>query len=382
MSHAPHLTTVDPFTARTGRFDQPNPAHATMRSAGPIVKVDGPGGPAWVVTADHLAREVLTDPRFAKNPRFAPSTWDHESAPLEQTAEEQPSLTTLDGEEHAALRRAHAPLFSAKRIRAQSERIHEIARALLTDLDTDAPVDLMAGFTTRFPLTVLIDLLGLPNDLVDSAGEACLRMLSDVPGEQAEAIGTLAGLAANGLDRSSGGIAAQLRDRLGADTSPHDLHYHLFSLIFAGQLTTDAALGFVTAEWLSPGANPARPIPDLVEEVLRRHPPAPFTLWRFTTTAVTVADIELPANAPVLVDIRGIGTDPARAHGPDLVFGAGAHYCIGAQLAQLELTAVATVLRDDFPDARLTLPVADLRSSTVGGIMGERLVELPVLLRP
>ncbi|MFD0558633.1 cytochrome P450 [Stackebrandtia endophytica] len=383
MSDAPHLSTLNPFKARTSRLDQPDPTHAAMREAGPVVRLDGPGGsPVWIVTAEQPAREILTDPRFTKNPSHAPANWNHEAAPLEQTAEAQPSLTTLDGEPHAALRRAHAPLFSAKRIRAQSERVHHLARTLLAEVDDGAPVDLMAGFTTRFPLTVLIDLLGLPMDLVPAAGAACLRMLSDIPGQQADAIGTLAGLAASGLDRGGDGIAARLRDRLGPDTPPRDLHYHLFSLIFAGQLTTDAALGFVIAEWLTSSEPSTRSIPELVDHVLRQHPPAPFTLWRFTTTPVSVAGIDLPAGAAVLIDIRGIGTDPGHTGGTDLVFGAGPHYCIGAQLARLELTAVLTVLRDDFPRARLAVPAAHLQCSTVGGIMGDRLVQMPVLLRP
>jgi cytochrome P450 len=90
--------------------------------------------------------------------------------------------------------------------------------------------------------------------------------------------------------------------------------------------------------------------------------------------------VHLPPRAPVLVDILGIGTDPQRPAGPDLTFGAGAHYCLGAQLAALELQAVGAVVRSEFPDARLAVPRSALRQVSFGGIGGSRLVTLPVVL--
>lgn len=49
--------------------------HSRLREAGPLVEVETPaGGPAWVVTDDALARQVLADPRFAKIPRWRRAT--------------------------------------------------------------------------------------------------------------------------------------------------------------------------------------------------------------------------------------------------------------------------------------------------------------------
>ncbi|GAB2809617.1 cytochrome P450 [Streptomyces daliensis] len=83
----------------------------------------------------------------------------------------------------------------------------------------------------------------------------------------------------------------------------------------------------------------------------------------------------------MLVDIQGINTDPARPPGPGLAFGAGPHFCVGAQLAQLELRAVAEVLRADFPHARLTVPFDRLQQATIGGLQGSRLTSLRLTLR-
>ncbi|MFI1161271.1 cytochrome P450 [Streptomyces sioyaensis] len=384
MQTAPYLDGVNLFAATARSIAEPDPLHAALRAGGPIVQVDArAGGRVWVVTEEALARQVLAHPRIAKDPASAPPGWNQYTAGLEQPAAEQPSLTTLDGPDHAELRRAHAPLLSAKRIGEQSDRVHTIARTLLAELATEhGTVDLMAGFTTRYPLTVLLDLLGIPLDRVGQAADACRRLLDGGTG-QAQAIADLAELAGTGLDDTSQGLATELRDRVPAHTTPDQLRYHLFALIFAGQLTTDASLGVLIAHTLAerPQRSAGRGnIEEMVRETLRQHPPAPFTLWRFTTTELELAGIRLPERAPVLVDIQGINTDPDRSPGPDLTFGAGPHYCIGAQLAQLELRAVATVLRTDHPDARLAVPFAELRQSALGGLQGSRLTALPVTL--
>ena len=51
-----------------------------------------------------------------------------------------------------------------------------------------------------------------------------------------------------------------------------------------------------------------------------------------------------------------------------------------AQLAQLELEALAEAITSDYPHARLLTPYADLRHLSPGSIMGSRVRTLPVAL--
>jgi cytochrome P450 len=191
-------------------------------------------------------------------------------------------------------------------------------------------------------------------------------------------MGAFDAIAAAALAEGRTGLAVELRDRLPDELTPAQVRYLLFGLIFPGQLTTDPALGFVLADLLE-GDVPGD-LDDLVRETLRRHPPAPFTLWRFTAEDVELAGVTLPARSPVLIDILGIGTSAGRRSGQDLSFGAGPHYCMGAQLAVLELRAVGEVIRADFPDARLAVPRGELRVVCPGGLGGSRLAALPVVL--
>lgn len=375
-----HPTVPDPFAPAVRGLGEPHPAHAALRALGPLVRVRAPaGGPAWIVTDDTLAREVLVDPRIVKDTAFAPAHWDPRAAGLEPTAAAQLSLTTSDGPAHEHLRRAHAPLFSARRIGAYAERVTGHARRMLTDLAAaGGPVDLMADFTTRFPLTVVCDVLGVPLDRVDQAIAACHLMYDDDPEQVGAAMAAFADLAAAALEPGRDGLAVELRARV-PDLTESQVRYLLFTLVYAGQLTTDPSLGFLIAGLLGPERGEAGDADGFVRETLRRYSPAPFSLWRFTAAEIELAGVRLPARSPVLVDIQGINTDPERAIGPDLAFGAGPHYCTGAQLARLELTAVVEVLRAELPGARLAVPFAELRQSGLGGIQGSRPTSLPVL---
>jgi len=371
---------MNPFEVTERGVTEAKPAHAALRAAGPLARIDGPGGGfAWVVTEDALAREVLADPRFAKDPALAPDTWDRTRAGLEPAAAEQTSMTTADGPTHAGLRKAHAPLFSARGMGEHYDRLTAVARELLTEV-AGGKVDLAADFATRFPVTAICELLGV-RDYGERASAACRAMFT---AEAPAAFGTFMELAGVALTERGANLATALRDRLPADTSENDLRYFVFLIVFAGQITMDSSLGFLMAHLLHerPDLPDRRAMDAYVQQNLRIHPPAPYTLWRFTTAEVELAGQTLAAHSPVLVDLAGITLDPDRPAGPDLVFGAGPHFCVGAQLAQLLLRAAADVLTNDFPDAELAVPFEQLRQRDFGGTQGSHLTTLPVQLRP
>jgi cytochrome P450 len=363
---------LDPFQNTRARLgDYRATATAAAAAPAPVVQAEAPdgGGPVWVVTDGALARQVLTDVRITKDPASAPVHWKTWQLGLEPPAAQQPSLTTADGPSHVRMRRAHAPLFTARRLGQQAGRIAETAGDLLRELAVTGPgpVDLTADFTTRYPLTVICELLGVPVQYLDDLAAACRRMTAGEPADTVEGMATLNRLVGTAL--TAGTPATELRDRLPASYSEEDVRYLLFGLAFAAQVTTESALGFLVAHLLGDPAYSGSDPEALVQDVLRRYPPAPFTLWRFTTTEVELAGTVVPPRSPVLVAIAG----------NDLTFGAGPHYCIGAQLALLELTAVAEVMREHFPRARLAVPFDDLPVLDLG-IAGLRLAQVPVRL--
>ena len=94
--------------------------------------------------------------------------------------------------------------------------------------------------------------------------------------------------------------------------------------------------------------------------------------------------LQFDAGELVLLDNRAANHDPAVFPSPDcfditrqglahLSFGHGAHYCLGAPLARIELLAVFSQLLARFPTMRLAVPVEQLRvrsDAVTGGLTG------------
>ena len=172
-------------------------------------------------------------------------------------------------------------------------------------------------------------------------------------------------------------LAMLVRDAEGL--SAHDLREELVTLVTAGHETTAMAIAW-GCELLA--HNPqARRDPDdaayldgLTKEVLRIRPPVPLSAVRVLDEPMTIGRYEVPAGLHIGIDVYGVHGDPARYEDPEafrperfvdgapssyafLPFGGGAHRCLGAPLAELEIRiALGTILRRvDFAPAMPSL---------------------------
>jgi cytochrome P450 len=122
-----------------------------------------------------------------------------------------------------------------------------------------------------------------------------------------------------------------------------------------------------------------------VEEVVRFEPITPFTA-RIMLDDVEYRGVTFPKDTILMVSAFDANRDPATYDGPEefditadragkhpFTFGAGIHYCLGANLAKAEMTEGLTFLAERMPDLALDgEPVFD----SINGIYG--LLELPV----
>ena len=115
-----------------------------------------------------------------------------------------------------------------------------------------------------------------------------------------------------------------------------------------------------------------------VEEGLRYEPITPFTA-RILTDEVTYRDVTFPVDTIIMVcaftgnrDAAGPGADRFDIAAPrpgfrPLTFGAGVHYCLGANLARLELREALTFLAERATAIELS---GDPEFESITGIYG------------
>jgi cytochrome P450 family 135 len=154
------------------------------------------------------------------------------------------------------------------------------------------------------------------------------------------------------------------RDEQGAGLSDQQLRDELFTLILAGHETTATAIAWgVELLVHSPDVTTTAREADeayldaLVKEVLRIRSPAPIAGGRYVLEPFPIGEWTIPPRVAVSVDAYGVHHDPAIYPEPEvfrperflgepadaysfLPFGGGAHRCLGATLALLEIKVV------------------------------------------
>ena len=363
----------------------PYPVYERLRAEGPVSKVAMPGGhPVSVVTRYADARAALADPRLIKDwhTLFPGSA----AGPDDGFAALDTHMLSTDPPDHDRLRRLVTKAFTARRIEQLRPRVTEITASLLDAMPAEGEVDLLAAFAFPLPITVICELLGIPDSDRDDFRAWTRAILSsgdtaDSPGPAAVAMtGYFTALVADKRahptdDLLSALIAAHdAGDRL----SERELLGMMFLLLVAGHETTVNLIGSGTlALLLSPGEMARLRadrslLPGAVEELLRYTSPVNHATFRFTAEPVEIGGTLIPAREPVLVAIGSANRDPGRYPAPDrvdlgrdaggnLAFGHGIHYCLGAPLARMEGEIAFGGLLSRFPGMTLAVPPESLR---------------------
>ncbi|GAA4192106.1 cytochrome P450 [Streptosporangium oxazolinicum] len=374
--------------ARTCPFAPPE-EYRTIRTEQPVARVRMPGDRwAWVITRHEDVSAMLVDPRFSsdrRDPRFPAQVLG--SRPGEDDRRIAKSLITMDGPEHARVRRAVLGEFSPRRMEALRPRIQRIVDERIDAvLAGPRPVDLVRELSLPVPSTVICELLGVPSSDDGFFQEQSARMLDrSTPGP--ERIAALMALEAylddlvtakerNPTEEDLLGRQI-LRGRAAGDYRHGELAELAYLLLLAGYETTANMISLgVVALLENPGqlerirADPAR-TPAAVEELLRYFTIAEFTAVRLAIADVEIGGVSIGAGEGVLGLTYSANRDPDVFENPDdldvergarrhLAFGLGPHQCLGQSLARIELQVVLDTLFRRIPDLGLAVPVADL----------------------
>ncbi|KYF67430.1 cytochrome P450 family protein [Sorangium cellulosum] len=376
----------------------PHPLYARLRAEAPVVRiVYSDRKPAWLLTRYADVAPALKDPRLGKDPFRVLSA--------KERAEQTPwmpsflrpltnSMLDKDPPDHTRLRALVHQVFTPRRVEDLRGRIATITEGLVARARARGAVDLLEEVALPLPITVICELLGIPEADWPRFRAWTNRLVGlRTPLDMVRAIPSLYMMMRylRGLvekRRGAGGddlVAALVRaEEEGSRLNEEELLAMILLLVAAGHETTVNLIASGTLALLDdPGSlDRMRREPELVkpavEELLRFTTPVDLATERYTTEDVAFGEHVIPRGQRVFPVLGSANHDAQIFESPErltldrepnrhLAFGSGVHYCLGAPLARLEAQIAFSAIVQDLPGLRLAVPRASLtwRSSSI-----------------
>jgi cytochrome P450 len=305
------------------------------------------------------------------------------------------NILNLTGDRHRRLRALVGPAFTPRAAARWRPVMREFLGRLWQDLAGKNECEFVSAFAKPYPSLTIAAVLGAPqadaprlqewSTLVQRQFD--IKALASEPERIEKAAGELYGYVGALLDlRRREPSDDLLTTLLAAETDgeklTHDECVNLVLDVLAGGVdTTQAQLSHALRlfsghqdQWRLLAGRPEL-VPRAVEEVLRFEPITPFTA-RICASDIEHRGVLFPAGTIVAICAERANRDGAAAEDFDitaerdgrvLTFGAGAHFCLGSNLARAELEEALTFLPPRLPGLR---PAGEAQLGGVEGIYG------------
>lgn len=350
----------DPFDPRVQ--DDPYPIYRVLRDEYPVYRC--PGRDTWVLSRHVDVHDALLDPQTFSSASGIFPTRDG----LDMTSALLPMMIMMDPPRHTSLRQIVSRAFTPRRIATLESSVRTLTAELFRPLADARECDLVQDIAGPLPAMVIADLLGVPREDRNAFRGWSSALVQADPGSSegsATALGAATSLyeyfAAFIADRRAAPqedliTALVLADVDGRRLTDDELLGFCLLLLVAGHETTTnliANAAVVLAE--HPEARdrlakePALLAP-AVEELLRYDSPVQG-LARTLTRDLTVHHTSMSGGDTVLLLFGSANRDDRAFPDPDtfdldrmpekqVAFGQGAHFCLGASLARLEVRSI------------------------------------------
>ena len=363
-------------------------------------RIEREGFPRILAVLDHAAvLEVERQPElFTNGPAPVLTTQEALDTP---PLVELKTLIHMDGDEHTAYRKLGLPQFKPASLAHLDTRLDELSdRAVQTMRDAGGELDFSIDVALPYPLHVILKILGLPEDdyprmltltqqlfggedpdlqREELSPEAIAAVLMDF-------IGYFAGITADRREHPTDDLASLIANgRIDADPlgDLETIGYYVI-VATAGHDTTSSAMagGFRALVDHPDQLRLLQQRPELmnnaIEEMIRWT--APVRHFMRTATADTeLHGHQLRTGDMVYLSYKGANLDPKvfddplrfdiERHNADrqISFGFGKHFCMGAQLARMELRSLFTRIVPLIESVELAGTPTTMQTTFVGG---------------
>jgi cytochrome P450 len=377
----PEHPAADPYLEILAAED-PAPIVHRLRAEDPVHYVPAFG--FWFITRHDDVKRLFHDPEnvtpdrrawegYEPRPEGSMLRWADDAGPM-----------ALVPEAHARIRRLVAFAFTPRAVRRMEEQIREVVERFAAPLRgrPGEILDLLSELTNPVPIAVISRLTGVPpagddearfRELAQSIIRAFFPFTTPDAVREAEAgLGALAAwvreMAAERRRAPREDLVSDLVRACDRDErlSDDEIVLLLTGILGAGSETT--ALGGLVLidtvlkhpEEMKRVRDDRSHVPRAVNEVLRFALGGPAGVTRYAVRNFTLRGREIRKGQMLMLSFAGANRDPAVYDDPDifdldrdagdlLVFGNGPHYCLGANLARVELGSMLDAVLEIAP---------------------------------
>jgi cholest-4-en-3-one 26-monooxygenase len=373
----------------------PHEAFALLRREDPVYwhkEKDGPG--FWALTRHDDVVFVSKHPELFSSARGGTNIFDVPEADMEIT---RTLLINMDPPQHVKFRRLVRQGFTPNRVKLLLPRVRERAAKLVDGLIEKGECDFVREVAAELPLQVIAELMGIPDEERGRIFDLSNKLIGfdDPEFQNTQEDGKKAAaemwLYAHKLatERRAGTGDDLVSVLMRAEVDGHkitELEFNNFFLLLvvAGNETTRNLLsGAVLAliehpeQWRRLQRDRGL-LDTAVEEFLRWVSPV-MHFRRTATRDVELRGKKIREGQKVVMFYHGANRDEwvfdeperfdvGRVDNPHLALGIGEHYCMGANLARMEIRVLFEEMLRRVPEFELAGPVRRLHSAFINGI--------------
>lgn len=392
MADCPFVNLLDLDTYSNG---MPYAELAKIRAAGSVVRIDDPntGIPYWAVVKRDALDFVSRQPKLFSSAK---------PFPMEGAAENPEMLEhyiiAMDPPKHMKYRKVVTGAFTPKAVQSMEPRLREAAKAIIDRVASKGACEFVEEVAAELPLIAILDILGVPvadrkqffdwtNTMTFADDPDVSTGLDEAIAASAEVLNYTARHAAKQrINPTSDVVKALLGGEVDGEKVSEKMFAWMFLLIMVGgneSTRTVTAQGMRLLiehpEQLEYLVNRPEGIPNAVEEILRYNT-AFISMRRTANEDVEMFGQQIKKGDKIVLHYHAVNHDE-EAFGEDAMtfdihraerthrfpqqirsFGIGEHFCLGMNLARLELRIIFEELIPRLRNPKFAGPVQYMRS--------------------